>query len=287
MSNLLASPPPQAPYDVLASLEGAQIQHGPNNNRIYLMELGKADPARLIDQMQDLAAEKGYGKIFAKVPEHRASQFLAKGFRLEARIPDFYPECDALFLGHYPDPRRALDGETHQLHRVLQLAKRNLAPVPSTAVDTGVRRCTPEDVRTMARLYRRVFPSYPFAIDDPDFLLDSMRDNVDYFCIEQQGRMLAVAAAEKAPHSLTAEMTDFATLPDAQGHGFAGRLLQQMERQISHQGYRLAYTIARAHSVGMNRTFARHRYLMAGRLTNNTQIGGRIETMNVWYKPLR
>jgi hypothetical protein len=44
------------------------------------------------------------------------------------------------------------------------------------------------------------------------------------------------------------------------------------------------YTIARAISVGMNITFARCGYDFGGTLVNNTQIAGRIESMNVWYK---
>jgi hypothetical protein len=37
----------------------------------------------------------------------------------------------------------------------------------------------------------------------------------------------------------------------------------------------------------MNVTFARCGYRFAGTLINNTQISGRIESMNVWYKGLR
>ena len=37
---------------------------------------------------------------------------------------------------------------------------------------------------------------------------------------------------------------------------------------------------------GMNITFAKHGYHYAGTLNNNTNICGRIESMNVWYKSL-
>ena len=36
----------------------------------------------------------------------------------------------------------------------------------------------------------------------------------------------------------------------------------------------------------MNITFAKHGYSFAGTLTNNTQISGQLESMNVWYKAL-
>jgi hypothetical protein len=44
------------------------------------------------------------------------------------------------------------------------------------------------------------------------------------------------------------------------------------------------FTIARARSTGMNVTFAKNGYSFAGTLINNTNISGRIESMNVWYK---
>ena len=47
-----------------------------------------------------------------------------------------------------------------------------------------------------------------------------------------------------------------------------------------------AYTIARAISPGMNITFARLGYHYGGRLVNNTQISGGLESMNIWYKSL-
>ena len=59
-----------------------------------------------------------------------------------------------------------------------------------------------------------------------------------------------------------------------------------MDHAARERGHRVAYTIARALSFGMNITFARRGYLFAGTLVNNTNISGRIESMNVWYKRL-
>ena len=47
-----------------------------------------------------------------------------------------------------------------------------------------------------------------------------------------------------------------------------------------------AYTIARAISFGMNITFAKNGYKYSGTLKNNTNISGKLESMNVWYKYL-
>ncbi|ADN75423.1 GCN5-related N-acetyltransferase [Ferrimonas balearica DSM 9799] len=291
MNSLLASltDSPQAgfQFDQVLHHAGATLQHGPNNDRVYLMSLGQADPHEVLCEVHHLADQHGYGKIFAKLPHTQAEPFLNQGYRVEARIPDFYPDADAVFLGHYPEPERAQVAEPEALHTTLQQATLDLKPDGRSRHDPAIRLMHEADVDKMAALYRQVFPSYPFPITDRDFLLETMADNVAYFGVEKDGALLALASAEQCHQSGTVEMTDFATAPAARGQGWAQRLLAQMELAMEAQGHRVAYTIARAVSVGMNRTFARRQYQMAGRLVNNTQISGQIESMNVWYKPLR
>ena len=55
---------------------------------------------------------------------------------------------------------------------------------------------------------------------------------------------------------------------------------------MQRRGILTAYTIARSLSYGMNITFARQGYRFGGTLTNNTEISGAIESMNVWYRSL-
>ena len=81
-------------------------------------------------------------------------------------------------------------------------------------------------------------------------------------------------------------MTDFATLSKYRGQGLASYLLKKMEREMIHQGMRTLFSIARALSPAMNMTFGNTDYLYGGTLVNNTNISGRIESMNVWYKHL-
>lgn len=111
-----------------------------------------------------------------------------------------------------------------------------------------------------------------------------MQSNVEYFCIEAGGKIVAVSAAELDKENLNAEMTDFATSTGWRSKNFAQHLLAFMERQVREKKIKTAYTIARAFSVGMNITFRKSGYHFAGRLKNNTNISGSIESMNVWYK---
>jgi putative beta-lysine N-acetyltransferase len=99
--------------------------------------------------------------------------------------------------------------------------------------------------------------------------------------------MIAASSSEMDQPERNTEMTDFATLPEARGQGLATALLGRMEADAAELGLSMAYTIARSPSYGMNITFARMGYAYAGRLKNNTNIGGDFESMNVWYKKLK
>ena len=69
-------------------------------------------------------------------------------------------------------------------------------------------------------------------------------------------------------------MTDFATHPSHRSQGLASFLLYEMEQEMTKRGIKTAYTIARSVSYGMNITFAKHAYTLAGTLINNTNISG-------------
>lgn len=275
--------------DVIEHLSGAEIQHGPVSERVYLMKLGAAEPISLIRELVGMVGREGYTKIFAKVPASKASPFIKEDFRKEACIPGFYRgEEDVLFLGRYFSSDRADEPEGPELDDLLRLA---LAKGRTSAGNRNrnggrVRRCGPGDVKQMSGIYHDTFASYPFPIHDPDYLCKTMESHVDYFCVEEDGRMVALAAAEMDKTGGNVEMTDFATVPAWRGMGCATLLLGHMEQEMRKGGIKTAYTIARAVSPGMNITFAKQGYSFAGRLVNNTGIAGAIESMNVWYHTL-
>jgi len=277
-------------YDNFMTLDGAILQHGRTNNRIYLMDIGKADIESLVPKLIQIAKDNRYTKIFAKVPESRADKFLAAGFLIEATAEQlFRGEEKGLFLGKFLDESRREEQLYRQYEDVLSIAqakrtKKSILPL----VKTSIRLCTPSDAQAMADLFKQVFVSYPFPIEDPDFIVESMAEETVYAGIEKNGQFIALASAEcslKSDH-LYAEMTDFATKKESRGNGHAIHLLSFLEREVKGKGIKTAYTIARAASIGMNVTFAKSGYTYGGRLHNNTDIAGNIESMNVWSKPL-
>jgi putative beta-lysine N-acetyltransferase len=268
---------------------GALIQHGPHNDRIYLMKLGKGGAGTLPADLIAMARQHGYSKIFVKVPADHSAQFGRAGYVEEAAIPQFYNGADAgIFMGYYLSQSRAAEANAAVLDKILNLAlDKSGTAIGSLDRDLFARQqCAEGDVEEMAAIYQTVFQTYPFPIHDPSYLLDTMQNEVDYFAVETDGDLVALSSAEIDKSALNVEMTDFATLPEWRGNSLGSHLLLRMEKEMREQGIKMAYTIARAVSVGMNVIFAKLGYAYGGRLKNNTNISGKVESMNIWYKAL-
>ncbi len=269
--------------------QGAVIQHGTQSDRIYLMNKGSLSADKLLQKLDTLAQQQGYAKIFAKVSLAELPEFLHEGYQLEAFVQNFYQGEDDLFMVcRYHSPDRSSEPLSRQYDEILSLARsrcdQSLSKGAQDNSAYNIRLCQPSDADEMAKVYQTVFPSYPFPIQNAAYLQETMASHIDYYCVIQDGRIVALSSAEIDYDDKNAEMTDFATLPDWRGKALASLLLTKMEEQTFAKGIRTLYTIARAISPGMNITFARAGYRFGGRLRNNTQISGQIESMNVWYK---
>lgn len=276
--------------DTIETIGHSTIQHGKVNDRIYLMRFDVQDRDVLPTQLVALAQKQGYSKIFVKLPAIARDSFAKVGFVVEATIADFYQDHDdALFMSQFLTEQRNQSTTATRNHEVLEACRSRQADGKQCALPDGytLRSCQESDVDVMATVYDKVFPTYPFPIQDPAYLLDTMKSHVAYFGVwDDLDQLVALSSAEMERKSASAEMTDFATVPDARGKALATVLLDAMENAMPDYGIKTAYTIARAPSFGMNITFARMGYTFGGQLINNTNIAGGFEDMNVWYKPL-
>lgn len=277
--------------DRLDRLGDTVYQHGPFNDRVYVMSTTTDDVPDLLPYLESLADKRGYGKVVIKCAAPAAALCEPWGARREGRIPDYYDDgVDACFMARYFDPDRAEEPRADTVAENLAIARARADRDPSrpgAGWDGEVQQAGPEDAAEMAQVYQQVFPTYPFPIDDPAYLRQAMQANVAFFKLTRDGRIGALASAEMDLPNLAVEMTDFATLPELRGQGAAQQLLLAMEQAMAERGLRTAFTIARAYSTGMNVTFARCGYGYGGTLTGNTNIAGQIESMNIWSRPLQ
>jgi putative beta-lysine N-acetyltransferase len=275
--------------DVIEKLEtNAVIQHGKLNDRIYLMDAGGCYINRTIEKLNSIAEKNCYGKIFAKVPEWAGNKFEADGYLYEAKIPRFYKgEITGCFMAKFFSEKREKNTDYDRSEQILELAKSkkdNDSPEPLPK-SCNLRILNEKDVDKIAALYDKVFKSYPFPINSPDYIRKTMNENFYYFGIFKGKILISVASAETYLIHGNAEMTDFATDPEFLGKNLSFFLLQAMEEDAAKRNIPTFFTIARSLSPGMNITFSKSGYKYAGTLINNTNICGKIENMNVWYKP--
>ncbi|MDD2248959.1 putative beta-lysine N-acetyltransferase [Methanocorpusculum bavaricum] len=265
------------------------LQHGRFNNRIYIMTLAENDLPGIIGFADDLAKRENYTKIFGKVPASSADMFASAGYVVEASIPSFFQgKEEAVFMAKYFDPERRKTANATELTEIRAAALEHTGRKERGSLPNGftLRPARTEDTEKLADLFRKVFPTYPFPISDPEYIRTNMQDNVRYFLIKEGDKIAAASSCEVDKESLTAEMTDFAVDPHYRGRSFAGILLEEMEKTMRREGIITAYTIARSASLPMNAVFAGAGYRFGGMLPNNTNISGSIESMNTWYKKL-
>lgn len=276
-------------YDTVETFKGGTIQHGKCNDRIYLIKLASDPSTAYPGELIDLARHNNYSKIFAKVPEHVVAIFAEAGYVKEALIPSFFSGKEAVvFMSFFLKAERMTEDNVSEIESVMEIVRQRNETKDLQLLDKrfSMGKCNKTDIPFLADIYKKVFASYPFPINDPAYLAETMDSHVDYFAIEADGKIISAASAEKDLDNKNAELTDFATLPEWRGNGFAQLLLAQMEYDIKKQKIKTAYTIARAISPNINIPFKKSGYYFCGRLRNNTNISGRIESMNVWYKSI-
>ncbi|WP_292382998.1 putative beta-lysine N-acetyltransferase [Methanoculleus sp. UBA430] len=266
----------------------SQVHHGPFNDRAYLFHLELVDLPGITGRLFALARGRGYSRLFARVPAAACGHFVSSGYLPRARIPGLYRgEEDGYYMAAYRDPLQSdwLDGIDDVLGVAEEKRRKNAA---SPALDPGFTctPATPADAPALAAIYRKVFLTYPIPVHDPAYLMREMQKHHRFFCIRDGEKIAAIASAAADPEGQFAEMTGFATLPEYRGHGFSGRLLQQMETKMRSIGIKTAFAIVRARSYPANITFARAGYTHAGTVPGCVNICGSLEDMSVWYRLL-
>lgn len=282
-------------YDRIIRKGNSLLQHGPANDRIYLISLAKEDMPEILDTLDEMASTYGYSKIFAKVPEAFSAAFLKNEYVIEAMVPGFYNgKSNCILMGKYMNEKRNIQVDTilnkDVVERALSKKAANLLELNKAddqlPSDFTLKKAEYTDIYQMVKLYSKVFDSYPFPIFDPAYIRKTMDSDIVYFSIWKGDEIVALSSCEMYVKDESVEMTDFAVIPAYRGYNFSYFLLNKMEKEMKKNKIKTAYTIARSCSYGMNSTFAKAGYNFSGILAQNTQIGGKIEDMNVWYKSL-
>jgi beta-lysine N6-acetyltransferase len=276
-------------FDRVDRIGDSVVQQGPHNDRVYVLKLAKHDIPWIIDRIRDIARDNGYSKIFIKAPASALGHFLKKGYVVEAHVPRlFNGNEDGFFLARYLKEMRRHEPKGERIQEVLSKALALAGRHKHVALAPGYsfHQAGQDDAGDLARLYKKVFVTYPFPIFDEGYLKKTMMENIRYFYVRKDDEIVAASSAEMDRSLLNVEMTDFATHPDHRGKQLSANLLIKMEEEMLDEGMKIAYTIARSLSYPINSLFSRSGYAYGGTLVKNTNICGSFESMNVWHKAL-
>jgi len=267
--------------------KGSVIQHGKLSDRVYLMKMHDSDFPGIVKLIENLAVEQNYSKVFCKVPWWAVPAFFSYGFITEAIIPEFYNnKDDVFFVSKFLATDRMRNSESEQFEQLSKMYKGYEGKLFSDKLPESfsLNKLDTSDAEDISNVFRQVFESYPFPVFQPEYIKETMHKHIQYYGVKINGKLAAIASAETDIQSGNAEMTDFATLKEYRGKKMSVHLLSAMEKEMKTQGIETLYTIARLHSPAMNNTFLKLNYKFSGTLLKNTNIAGKIESMNVYYK---
>ncbi|MDD4238656.1 MAG: putative beta-lysine N-acetyltransferase [Desulfotomaculaceae bacterium] len=284
-------------YDRWEVLKGnafdCRILVSPYNRRITVYEFNLAQDQgaeEMVKVLKEKASENGLDKIWLKSKTGYMETFISVGMKLEASIPGYYNGKEtvlifALYLSNQRQTHSNASGK-ELVDKVVSSAKERTVKRILSDVIT-LKWGLEEHCPALARLYSKVFTTYPFPVFDPDYLKSTIDQDSTYYITAWHNKdLIAASSAEINRPQQNAEMTDFATLPKWRGYGLASFLLAEMETRLKGESFRCLYTLARSSSIGMNSVFANAGYAYHGVLINNCNIGVDFEDMNVWSKLL-
>jgi len=250
------------------------------------MEYDQLDQYYIVDRLELLAKEKLYDKIVLKIPSSICDDFIEKGYKSEGKVLNYgQGKEDFYFLSKFLSNERSLTDKQAEYDRIINVAQtKKHEPLPPLSDDFHITKMDKSKSKIMASIYKEVFKTYPFPIFDPIYIQDTMDTHAVYFGVYHGHELVALASSEINEKNKNAEMTDFAIKPQFRGNQLAKHLLTILEEEMASRSILTFYTIARSESLPMNCTFASLGYHFGGTLINNTQISGKLESMNIWYK---
>ena len=225
-------------------------------------------------------------KLIVKSREYDLDFFRSNGFSQEAFIKGYFDGVDMYFMVKYYSNERAQNSNQIQEQQIVEsILNKKISPSEVTCQEVSMASII--DADELATLYATVFKVYPTSMSDPSYVRKTMEEGTIYVVIRDKNKIVSAASAEIVQVYSNAELTDCATLPQAQGQGQMKKLLSKLEEVLKTKKINCLYTIARAESYSMNKVFYQLNYSFGGSLTNNCFIFSGLEDMNVWYKLVR
>jgi putative beta-lysine N-acetyltransferase len=274
-------------YDCDEIVEFNQIRHGQLNSRIFVTDTTITAPNTFHDTLIQVAVAQGYGKIIAKIKGSQLVAFLKKGYKIEATVPGYFGNEDAVFISYFLDKNREHSKLSQQYDDVVTQAL-SASPWHLGKFNEPVqfRSCNLTDIRALSKLYGHVYASYSSPVSNEEFIKSSMNSGVQYYCADYMGVIVGCLRVELDSETNNARIYDMAVMSKFQNQGVASALLNKVKQFLQQQEIKYVYSLCLASSLPINKIFAQQQYQFGGRLTNNNRIKDEFRSLNLWFKNL-
>ncbi|MBW2527006.1 MAG: GNAT family N-acetyltransferase [Deltaproteobacteria bacterium] len=258
------------------------------SDRIRCDHPPECSPSALATALVEAAQANGRGRIALFAPAPMRDGLVQAGFVQEATMPGFYAGTeDCVVLGKAIDPARAELADPDAVADADAILKRKTGSAPPEDRPTPATvRATESDAPAIAELVTRTFDRYPTPTGVPEYVAGLIRDGIPFRIVREGDDVVACASADLIRSARTAELTDCATRPDQRGRGLMQGILSDLMDDMRAMGYPTAFTLARASVPGINLAFWRLGFVWRGQMRSSCRIGGGIEDMNVWSRPI-
>ncbi len=256
------------------------------NKRLKVLDYKCENYSNMLKRLAWLAEANCFDKIFVKARQDDFQNFLSHGYMMEGILRYYFNGDDAYVLSRFSSAQRAESPDLVNESRLIEKIMYESKPVPQRELPADIKiiKAGKEHISQLVYIYRQVFETYPSPLTNPDYIKSVMDRNVHFVLAMQEGEPVAAASADINQKYSNAELTDCATVPVLQGKGVMQFILQELEKILKQKNILTSYTLARAKSVGMNKSFFRLNYEYSGRLIKNCDIYGEFEDLNIWVK---
>lgn len=277
-------------FETIENIDGALVYHGNMHNRIYFSEAENINLDNLLQKMKDLAKKKRYEKILGKASEKGLNVLKSQGFIVEAKIPGLYNgSVDGYFLADYTNEKRHVNDE--KIMKTIATVKTiaEAANKPNTdshflmPENLDIKELSSADFHLLEELHQKAYKYHPHQIKDAAYFSKLKNLNHQFYGLFQNGELLVSAILAVNSSESNVEIVDFVTHPDYRGQNLSYFLVQDIKNKMDQLGCKTIYTMVRSTSYGLNITFSKHGFVLAGTLINNCMVRDAMESMNVWY----
>lgn len=244
--------------------------------------------SNILDRAEEVVEKEKADKLIIKGKKEHFTQLIERGFSFEASIDGFFLGSDCMFFSKFYSEERRTSLHWLQEDGIIKSVYHLAEPAQSITPpnDYVLKKMDETDAEGLSALYKAVFQIYPTPLNDPEYIVKTMKEGTIYYGFIRDGQIVSAASAEVDSFYKNAEMTDCATLKEHRKHGLMKVLLARLEDELIENGIYCSYSIARSLSFGMNAALYQLGYAYRGRLVNNVYIYDKIENMNVWVKDL-